>query len=194
MTARKSKVHGRRRKGEAISRLHLRVVDEYMKDFSKSAALERAGYENPVASRRIFDRPEVEAEIQRRQAKLSKKLNIDAESVLQEIAKIAFGTVGKFIRVNADGLPFWDFSGATEDDLALIGELTTDEYAEGRGEGAALVKKFKIKPLDKQKALEMLARHLGLFDDKVTVQGELSIVERLNKGRERLRQPEPSNG
>ena len=45
--------------------------------------------------------------------------------------------------------------------------------------------KIEINMADKLKALDMLAKHLGMYQDQVNVQGELTLVERLQQGRER---------
>lgn len=45
--------------------------------------------------------------------------------------------------------------------------------------------KITVDMADKLKALDMLAKHLGMYQDQVNVQGELTLVERLQAGRER---------
>ena len=75
-----------------------------------------------------------------------------------------------------------------------IAEFVTDEYIEGSREDGVAVKKYRIKLHDKLKALDMLMRHLGMYNDKVTVEGHISVVERLQAGRARLHQAEVIEG
>lgn len=47
---------------------------------------------------------------------------------------------------------------------AAVQELTTEEYLEGRGEDAKLVKKTRIKLHGKEPALVNIGKHLGMFE------------------------------
>ena len=120
---------------------------------------------------------------------LAKKTGVTAELVIKEIAKIAFGDLGKFIKATELGDPYWDFTGATPEELARIDGLTTDVYTEGKGAGARQVKKVKIDGLraNQLRALEMLMRHFGQFNDKVKLDAT-DVVSALQAGRKRVRE------
>lgn len=139
---------------------------------------------------KVLARPHVIKHLAAMREKIAAKYDISAERVLNEIAEIAFNKLGKFIRVNNEGEPSWDFTGATPEELAAIGELTVDVYQDGRGPSAQTVKKFKISERDRLAALTLLGKSMGLFAENVNVRHrhELTIVERLNRGRDRLRQ------
>lgn len=179
------------RKEKGISPQQLLAVDHYFAcGFNKREALLRAGYSEKTAEgnpHSVFNHPFVVAEVERRQKELAKKNNVTAERIVQEFAKIGFSNLGDLVEVNPDGSAYLDMRKITPEQRAALSEFTVDEYEEGRGEGAVAVKKFKIKFHDKKGALDSLARHLGMFNDKVEVSGELSIVERLQRGRDRVR-------
>ena len=56
-------------------------------------------------------------------------------------------------------------------------------YTEGRGAGAREVKRIRVKLHDKLRALEALGRHLGMFNDSITVKGEVELIEKIQAGR-----------
>lgn len=184
--------NGVKQRAPRMSDQRLAAVNEYFKNgFNKRQALLKAGYAKTTAhnnSQSVFSRPDVRAEIEKRLEKDRKKYEVDRDFVIQRLARIADGgsILARYKRVNEDGSIYWDFEGATPDDMAVITELTTDEYAEGRGKDAVKIKKFKVAMADPKGALDSLARTLGLFQDKVEVKGDSSLVERLNAGRRRV--------
>src|SRR5262249_55845302 len=139
---------------------------------------------------KTFRHPLVVAEIARRRAKLAEQSELTAEWIINRLMLIADANLilAKFKKVDADGTLSWDFSSATPEELAVISGLQTDIYVEMGAGGKKKVKKFKVESIDPLAALNMLARIQGLFNDKVEVQGEISIVERMQKARERALQ------
>ena len=159
-------------------------------NFSRTEACRRAGYSHPgPQSSRVFGRPAVVAEIERRRAKLAEDFKIGPAEILNEFRKVAFYNLSDYGEVDKDGYFEVNLSDVTREQMAAIGEFVIETYHEGRGPEAREVKKIKFKPLDKLAALEKLARHLGLFNDKLalSVEGGLGaqIIEakkRVNKG------------
>ena len=62
----------------------------------------------------------------------------------------------------------------SRDQAAAIQEFVVDEYMDGRGEDARPVKRTRFKLADKKGALVDIGRHLGMFNDKLKVEGEMS--------------------
>jgi len=170
-----------------------RVVDNYltMEKPEYKSALVRAGYAPRSASKvgyRFFQRPDVQAYMQKRQAELSAQSGVAAEDLIRQLRMIAFGDLSKFIVVQKDGTLSYDFSNATQDELRLINDLSVDLYSEGRGAKRAPVKKFKLSTRDQLRAIELLGRIIGAFQDKVNIAGEVSLVERLQQGRAQVKE------
>lgn len=99
--------------------------------------------------------------------KAVEKAAVSKEAVLSELAKIGFANMLDYVRVQeSSGDAYVDFSRLTREQAAAIGEITVEEYSEGRGEDARDVKKVKFKLLDKKGALVDLGKHLGLFIER----------------------------
>ena len=159
---------------------------------SKSSAMVKAGYAEQYAKKlqtRYFAKPEMVAEIECRREKIIEDHRLTMEWVIERLMCIADSgrTLAKFKKVTSDGKLDWDFKDATPEELSLINEMNVDSYMEGRGEGARSVKRFKLNVSDPKAALDSLARILGMFNDSLTLKGEISMVERLHAGRARVR-------
>ena len=64
-----------------------------------------------------------------------------------------------------------------QQDRATRTEITQDRVLkELAGIGFAPITKGKIKAADKTKALELLGRHLGMFTDKLQVEGDIKTI------------------
>ena len=142
---------------------------------SRKQALLEAGYTPSSAEKPndVFGREDVKAEIQRRQRIMSEKSSVDAHWVIERLRAIADAKASDLMVLDAEGLPRTDMTRMTP---ALKVALESYTVAGDR---------IVIKSADKLRALEMLARHLGLFQDKLQLEGELSLVERLQQGRKR---------
>jgi len=183
-------------KQKPLSEKYIRTIDFYFENgFNKQEAMLSAGWAEVTAktdTTRFFTREDVKGEIARRQAKLAKKHELTTDWIITRLMRIANASesLAKFKRVSEDGMLYWDFADATPEDLKVISGLMTESYQDGRGKEAKIIKKFKIKERDEKGALDSLARIKGMFDDKMTVAGELSLVERLQRGRKRANKGE----
>jgi phage terminase small subunit len=112
--------------------------------------------------------------------------------VVREYRKLAFASLGDFLRVQPDGSACFDLSAMTPDQAAAIQEFSVDEFTEGKagakgngkGKQGRTVKRIKL--ADKKGALDSVARHLGMFDDKLNIPGLTDLVDRLAAGRKRI--------
>lgn len=139
-----------------------RFVDEYLVDLNATQAAIRAGYSEKSAASQaheLLKNPKVEAAIQAKRARLSKKLEISTERVLNELARVAFSDMRNVAEWNAGGVDFKDSSTLSDDVAAAVSEVSSDTTRSKDG----VTVKHKIKLHDKMRALEMLSRHLNLF-------------------------------
>lgn len=137
-----------------------------------------------AASRLVLKEPRIGAAIQAGMAVLGHKLDVTAERVLGELAKLAFANLADYITIQEGGDAVVDLSTLTREQAAAIAEIVVDEYVEGRGEDARDVKRVKIKLADKGQNLERLGRHLKLFTDKIEVGVSEQLAERIRAARE----------
>lgn len=131
-----------------------RFVAEYLVDLNATAAARRAGYKDANIGRQLITKNNISAEIVKRQEKLQSKLEITQEKVLQELARVAFANGTTYAKVT---------SGGTRVELANTDELTNDQRA-----AISSIKEGKfgveVSTYDKVRALELLGKHLGVFD------------------------------
>lgn len=159
-------------------------VDEYLKDLNSTQAAIRAGYSARNAGKigpELLGKTRIAAEIAARMAAREKRTEITQDRVLLEIARLALFDPRKLFK--EDGSP----KGITElDDDTAAAIAGLDVVATGNAEtGVGQVMKIKI--ADKNAALEKLARHLGMYNDKLDVNVNLGLAERLARAKERLR-------
>ena len=114
---------------------------------------------------RLLTNADIKKAIRTALDKLIVKLEITSERVLQEIAKMAFANMGEYITILEDGSAYVDLSKVGMTETAAIQEVVSDEYAEGRGEDARVVKRVKLKLADKTRNLELLGKYLKLFSE-----------------------------
>lgn len=142
---------------------------EYLIDLNASAAARRAGYSPKTADRvghQNLKKLEIATEIQEAMQKRSERTQITADRVLTELARLAFSNLLDFFRVTPEGEPAVDLTAATREQAAALTELMVEDFKDGRADEARDVRRVKIKMADKRQALELLGRHLGLFDAK----------------------------
>lgn len=142
-----------------------RFCEEYLIDLNATQAAIRAGY-SPDTAKAIgcenLTKPDIRAHIDKAMAERSKRTGVNADRVIQELAKIAFVNATEVIdpktaTVKEDALP---------EDTAAIQSVKVKTFGEDGLER-------EIKMADKLKALEMLGRHLGMFKDKLELSGGL---------------------
>jgi len=102
-------------------------------------------------------KPNIREKIDKALAERSKRTGISADRVIEELAKIAFVNANDVIDFKTGGVK----EDAREEDLAVIQSIKVKEMS---GEKADSTER-ETKLADKQKALELLGKHLGLFND-----------------------------
>lgn len=134
-----------------------RFVEEYLVDLNATQAAIRAGYSEKTArviGAENLTKPDIAAEIKKRQKAQIRRTEITQDFVLTELMKIAmangsdFATLGKRNRVTF---------------------VPTDELPPEKRAAVAAIKKGKngieVKTYDKLRALELIGKHLGMFKE-----------------------------
>lgn len=159
-----------------------RFVEEYLVDLNATQAAIRAGYSAKTAGQigdENLKKPEIKEAIQARRKELSEKVEITQERVLKEYARLAFLDPRKLFDNTGAPLPIQDLDDDTA--AAIIG---LDVVQVGNAEvGVGDVLKYKM--ADKKGALDSVARHLGMFNDKLDVKVTDALAERLARARSR---------
>jgi phage terminase small subunit len=139
-----------------------KFVQEYLVDLNGTQAAIRAGYAPKsayVTASKLLKKPEVKASLGAAMAERSKRTEVTADRVIQEIARLAFVDVSKAYDANTG-------------ELLRPHEMPENVRAAFSGldfsKSGDRVGKF----VGKERALEMLAKHLGLLRDKVELSGK----------------------
>lgn len=133
-------------------------VREYLVDLNATQAAIRAGYSAKTAHSagpRMLTNVGVQAAIQEAMGKRAEKLELSADTVLRELARVALADVGQAYDENGQLKPF---SEMPEDVRRSISYVEDTEM--GR----------KARFWDKTKALDLLGKHLKLFTEVSSVE------------------------
>ncbi len=140
-----------------------RFVEEYLIDLNATQAAIRAGYSVKTAneqSSQLLAKLSIQQAVSEAMAERSKRTGVNQDRVVVELARIAFAKMTDI--VDAQGKIKSD---AAEDDLACIESV---KYKKSESDtGSSIEREVKISP--KLKALELLGKHLGMWNDKLEV-------------------------
>lgn len=144
-------------------------VRQYLVDLNATKAAIRAGYSAKTASRigpQLLGKPCVREAIEKAQAKRAQRVEVTADRVVAELAKIAFSDPRDLMEWGPDGVVLRPSAELSGDQAASVAEVAENNAG------------LRLKKHDKVKALELLGRHIGMFTDKVQteVSGGLSIT------------------
>lgn len=151
-----------------------RFCQEYLVDYNAKEAAIRAGYSTKSPNRaaeigyQLLHKTPVRVEIAERAKKTSDKLEITAERVLAEIARIGFSDMKDFVT--------WGPNGVTLKDCALLSPEMSKVIAEVSETVTRDGSSVKFKLHDKVNALIQLGRHLALFVDKHEYSGSVVML------------------
>jgi len=156
-------------------------VQEYLIDLNAKQASIRAGYSPANAEfqgHQLINNPKVKQAIELAMYERVQRTKVTQDRVIEELAKIAF--------INStDVVNSYDASlrnGATREDTAAISSIRVKRLPTREGFGV----EREIKLHDKIRALELLGKHLGLFNDKlnITADAVVRIVDDLSDSKD----------
>lgn len=147
-----------------------RFVDEYLIDLNATQAAIRAGYSAKTADvqgSRMLGNVKVQQAISEAMAERSKRTGVNQDRVVFELSRIAFVKMTDI--VNSQGVINPE---ATEDDLACIESI---KYKESHSDSGTSIER-EVKVSSKLKALELLGKHLGMWNEKLDVSVNIPVV------------------
>jgi len=167
--------------------------EEYLKDFSGTRAAIAAGYSKKTArsiAAENLTKPYIQRQISQRAQAIARKIEIDTERALSEIARSAFIDPKALFKDDGTMKPISELP----DNVSCA--LAAYEISTRHDEDEMPIVTTKVKMNDKLKALEMLGKLLGMFADQrppdqqpgmkhVDIAERLEIIER---GLERQKQ------
>lgn len=139
----------------------LRFVEEYLVDLNATQAALRAGYSSKGAKQQgshLLTNPNVQAAISARRIRVSKKLLVTAENVVEELRRIAFTDRRALFTWGPEGVKVRDSAQLSEEEASIV-----EEVSETRTKDGGTV---RVKTGAKVEALKLLGQHLGMFVDR----------------------------
>lgn len=179
-----------------------KFVDEYLIDLNATRAY-RTAYPNikkdstaSVCASQLLRNTKVLEYLQKKQEEIQKRTEITQDRVLKELAAVAFSKASDYacvverrltklvdgvavdvLDINGDPVVYRDV------ELELTQNLTEDQKR-----AIAVMKKgrdgYEIKTYDKIKALELIGKHIGMFDGKN--QNEAEAMKKLDNVLEKI--------
>lgn len=140
-------------------------ADEYLTDLNATRAYKVAypKIKKDEVSRangsRLLTKANVAAYIDKRMKDREKRTEVTQDRVLQELAAIAFAKATDYVEVSGECVTIRPTAELSDRQISAIAGIK-----EGKNG-------IEVKLNDKEKALELLGRHLGMFKDKVEVSG-----------------------
>lgn len=147
-----------------------RFVLEYLQDYNATHAAIRAGYSAKNADKigsQLLGKPRIREAINAELAKISARLGVTPQRIIDELARIAFVDPTKLADF-ASGRVLPD---ASPDDRAVIQSIRVKRVPGKLGDGI----EREIRFADKIRALELLGKITGILNDKQQLSGTVTV-------------------
>lgn len=140
-------------------------TDEYLIDLNATRAY-KVAYPRvkndetaAAAAARLLKNVKVVTYIEKRMQDRQKRTEVTQDRVIEELAAIAFARATDFAQIVNGNVVLTDTADLTESQIKAIAGIKEGKFG------------IELKLNDKEKALELLGRHLGMFKDKLEVSG-----------------------
>lgn len=136
---------------------------EYLVDLNAKQAAIRAGYKPKnaeIVANQLLKKTLVRAEIDRAMAVRMQRVEVKAEQVVRELARIGFANIRDAVSWGPDGIEIRDSEAIDDEVSAAIAEVSQTQHG------------IRIKMHSKTDALGKLASHLGLLVDRKEITGK----------------------
>lgn len=179
----------------ALTEKQARFVAEYLVDLNATQAASRAGYKDPNIGRQLITKNNVSEAIQKAIQERSQRTEITQDMILKELANIAFANGTDFATVVCREVPMT----SVDEDGKLQTVIKTQQLVEVKDTGKLPLEKraaiagikegkygIEVSSYDKVKALELLGKHLGMFDARApkNIESDSNLLDRLVAGTE----------
>lgn len=135
-------------------------VTEYLVDLNATQAAIRAGYKEKTAysmGQRLLKHVEIQASLAAAMKQRSERTGITADRVLEELAAVGFSKATDYATIRGPLVEMTPTEALTEAQKKAVAGIEQGNFG------------IKVKLHDKVRALELLGKHLGLFDGKGNV-------------------------
>lgn len=173
-----------------------RFVQEYLIDFNATQAAIRAGYSEKTAysqGQRLLKNVEANAAIQRLGGKTAAKLDMSREWIMQELRYVAGARASDFLQVKTEPTQRLGIHPLTGEVINVpdgyqqtVRITDTDDLPDEKAAALAGIKQgangIEVKLHNKVRALELLGKAVGLFDNRETpIEAENNLFEAIRE-------------
>jgi len=145
---------------------------EYLVDLNATQAAIRAGYSektaNVIAAENL-SKPYIAERVAELKEERSKRTEITIDRVLNELAMIGFSDIAELVEIEEGGMIIAKrFDEIPDGKTRILKAIKEDRIIRETPNGKEMIvhDKIRYEAWDKLKALELLARHLGMLKDK----------------------------
>jgi phage terminase small subunit len=153
-----------------LSPRQLKFIDLIISGLSATDAAKGAGYAAHTATMqgsRLLTIANIAAEISRRRKRLETKSDITAQRVLEELGRIGFSDLRKYLKVTGKSVQVFGSDKWCDADAAAISEIKIVSKEDEDGEVEQTV---QLRMHDKIESLKAIARILGMNKDHLKVE------------------------
>ena len=153
-------------------------IDEYMEHFNATKAYIKAynytgTYRNAKSTAsKIINKDYIQAEIKRRREELRQEHNLYMESLIEQLKRIAFNNPRDLVNVKKNVVIISDTEDLTDEIWSTIKSIK-----EGKNG-------IEIEFHDKMKAIELLVKYCGLYNEKIDVNNKVSFDFSIFEGKD----------
>jgi phage terminase small subunit len=151
-----------------------------------STAARKAGYTGNVGQTafKLLKNKAIKAQIDSKRAQVQRKVSLDGAEVLRELHAIGTSDLAGAFQENGDLKPIHDIPEVLR---RTISGIDVDVRFEGRGADAVRIVTKKLRFWPKDRALEMLGKHLKLFTEVHEHRFGVGLADRVKEARERVK-------
>jgi phage terminase small subunit len=158
-----------------------KFIDEYLIDFNGTQAAIRAGYSPDTANEQasqLLARPDIRELVAEGQKAIAERTQTFQDNAVEELKLVGFSDLADFLTVKEGGIveqkPFDEL---TKEQTKCIKKIKQTVRSSHSADGTILHQTavIEIELHDKLKALELLGRHLGMFNDTLRLEGALPL-------------------
>ena len=152
-----------------LTDMQQRFVEHYLVTLNSKQSAILAGYSEATAMEQgyqLLQHASVSKALRKAMSRRAKRLELSADNVLREIAKIAFSDIRAVVEFDGEEVKFKPSKKIHSDAAAAIQSISSDTKIHKDREGnSERTITLKIKLHDKMRALDMAGRHLGLWKE-----------------------------
>ncbi|MEO5929755.1 MAG: terminase small subunit [Candidatus Kapaibacterium sp.] len=164
----------------ALTAKQARFCTEYTVRLNATAAAIRAGYSAKTAEQigyQLLQKTSVQKRITELQKGRLKRVQVKADDVVRELARLGFSDIRQLIEWGEGGTTLRDSSTISDESAATISEISSVTTTMTTDAGEISTTRTRLKLHSKIAALKLLAEHLGMLDGDAGDDEEESVPQ-----------------